>query len=156
MQISILAVGTRLPPWVYEGVKTYQKRFPPQIQVQLVEISAGQRTARGSVISAIKNESEQLLRRAKGANRTIALDESGKQWSTMELAEEMRDWQHQFPRIALLVGGADGLHPDCKDRADRVWSLSRLTLPHAMVRVVLTEQIYRAWTILQNHPYHRE
>jgi 23S rRNA (pseudouridine1915-N3)-methyltransferase len=156
MQISILAVGTRLPAWVYEGVKTYQKRFPPQIQLQLVEIPVGQRTARGKVTRAMQKESEQLLRHAKSANRTIALDEGGKQWSTMELADEMRDWQNQFPRIALLIGGADGLHPDCKDRADRVWSLSRLTLPHAMVRVVLIEQIYRAWTILQNHPYHRE
>jgi 23S rRNA (pseudouridine1915-N3)-methyltransferase len=156
MQISIFAVGTRLQPWVYDGFNVYKKRFPPHIRLDLVEIPAGQRTARGDVAKAMETESEQLLRHAQGANRTIALDEGGRQWSTLELAEEMRDWQHQYPRISLLIGGADGLHSRCKDGADLIWSLSRLTLPHAMVRVLLAEQLYRAWTVLQGHPYHRQ
>jgi len=156
MQICIIAVGTRLQPWVYEGFNLYQKRFPQHIELQLIEIPSGKRTAGGTATRAMKTESEQLIRRARDADRIIALDEGGRHLTTMEFADELRGWQQQCRRVALLVGGADGLHSCCKDGADGIWSLSRLTLPHAMVRVLLAEQLYRAWTVLQGHPYHRK
>ena len=155
MRISILAVGTRLRPWVYEGFDSYKKRFPPHIQLHLEEIPAGKRASRGDAASAIKSEGEQLLRRTKTANWVIALDEKGKQMSTMELAEEMREWLDNYSQVALLIGGPDGLADQCKTDANCLWSLSRLTLPHGLVRVMLAEQLYRGWTVLEGHPYHR-
>ena len=155
MQIALLAVGTRLPAWVNDGFDAYRKRLPPQLELRLEEIPLGQRRPRESAESAIRAEGEQLLRRAADADLVIALDERGRQWSSVELSAAMQDWQTQSPRVAILVGGPDGLSQACRDKAQRLWSLSRLTLPHALVRVLVAEQIYRAWTILQGHPYHR-
>jgi len=155
MQISILAVGTRLQSWVYDGFDTYKKRLPAHLNLELVEVPAGKRTSRGDVSTAVEKEADQLLRRAQGAERIIALDEAGKQWNTLELADEMRDWLDHYSRIVLMVGGPDGLSKRCLKAADRQWSLSRLTLPHGLVRVLLAEQLYRGWTVLQGHPYHR-
>jgi 23S rRNA (pseudouridine1915-N3)-methyltransferase len=103
----------------------------------------------------MEKEAAQLMKRAEGADLTIALDEAGTLISSDELATEMKSWLNDTPHVALLIGGADGLTERCKNESDHVWSLSRLTLPHALVRVVLVEQLYRAWTILQGHPYHR-
>ncbi len=155
MRISILAVGTRMRGWVYDGVDSYTRRMPRHIRVELEEIPAGARTARSDPARAVTREAEALLRRARGADRMIALDQSGRQWTTEQLAEQMRNWLEHDPQVALLIGGADGLADICRQRADSVWSLSRLTLPHGLVRVVLAEQLYRAWTILEGHPYHR-
>ena len=155
MQISILAVGTRMPTWAYSGVDAYSKRMPPHIQVQLAEIPAGKRTAGRDPATAIDKEARQLLKQAESASLTLALDEAGKQWSSADLARELSDWLNHQPSVALLIGGPDGLAESCKQQADRLWSLSNLTLPHGLVRVVLVEQLYRAWTILQGHPYHR-
>jgi len=155
MRISILAVGTRMQRWVYEGVDMYSKRMPRQIQMQVTEISPGTRTARGNNESAVEKEAALLLKRAESADLTIALDEVGVARSSVELAEEMRGWLDHVPRVALMIGGPDGLSETCRGYADSTWSLSRLTLPHGLVRVVLAEQLYRAWTILQGHPYHR-
>jgi len=115
--------------WVYDGVEAYSKRMPAQIQMRVTEIQAGLRSARGAVEAARD--------------------------SSMELANEMRKWMNQVPHVAILIGGPDGLTDACKNKVDRLWSLSKLTLPHGLVRVVLAEQLYRAWTILQGHPYHR-
>ena len=146
-----------MPAWVASGVDTYRKRLPPQVKLELIEISPGQRSARGPVAAAVEKEAEQLLKRAGRADTIIALDERGAEWSSVELAEEMRGWQERASHVAFLIGGPDGLSDDgCRQHARLVWSLSRLTLPHGLVRVVLAEQLYRAWTILQGHPYHRE
>jgi 23S rRNA (pseudouridine1915-N3)-methyltransferase len=155
MRISILAVGTRMQRWVDDGVENYTRRLPRHIRVELAEIPGGTRTGKGDPTAAIKWEAEQLLRRIRDADRVIALDQKGRQWTTEELAEQMRDWLARKPRVVLMIGGADGLGDNCRQRADAVWSLSRLTLPHGLVRVVVAEQLYRAWTILQGHPYHR-
>lgn len=155
MRITILAVGTRMQPWVYEGVETYRRRLPPQIQVQVTEIPAGKRAARSNIAAAMGKEAEQLLKLSQPADLTIALDESGKMKSSVELANEIEAWLSDTPHVVMLIGGPDGLTAECKTRADHLWSLSKLTLPHGLVRVVLAEQIYRAWTILQGHPYHR-
>jgi len=141
--------------WVYDGVKAYSERMPAQIQMRVMEIQAGKRSARSNVGAAKEEEAGKLLKKAAGADLTIALDESGQAFSSMELANEMRDWLNRTPHVAILIGGPDGLTEACKSNVDRLWSLSKLTLPHGLVRVVLAEQLYRGWTILQGHPYHR-
>jgi 23S rRNA (pseudouridine1915-N3)-methyltransferase len=156
MQISVLAVGTRLPAWVNDGVKEYSRRMPRQIQFSLEEISPGHRSARGQIAAAREQEAVQLKKRATAADLRIALDEKGKPWTSTELADQLRDWLQHVPHVALMIGGPDGFTDEIRDEADRLWSLSNLTLPHGLVRVVLAEQIYRAWTIVDGHPYHRE
>lgn len=156
MRITVIAVGTRMPAWVAAGTDAYRKRLPPHIKLEIVEVQPGQRSAQRPVEAALRKEEEQLLKRAARADRIIALDERGKEWSSSDLATQMLSWQQDAPDVALLIGGPDGLTDACRQRADAVWSLSRLTLPHALVRVVLAEQIYRAWTIMQGHPYHRD
>ncbi len=144
-----------MPGWVNDGVAAYSQRLPRHIQLQVTEIAPGQRSSRGPVAQAMEKEAAQLMKRAEGADLTIALDEAGTLISSDKLATEMKSWLNDTPHVALLIGGADGLTERCKNESDHVWSLSRLTLPHALVRVVLVEQLYRAWTILQGHPYHR-
>lgn len=156
MRITILAVGTRMPGWVAGGVDAYRKRMPPHIQVDVVEIPPGHRSARASVDGAREKEAAALLKRASRSDVVIALDETGEAWSSTALAGRMRDWLDGGADVALLIGGPDGLTDECRREAHAIWSLSRLTLPHGLVRVVLAEQLYRAWTILQGHPYHRE
>lgn len=155
MRISLLAVGTRLPAWIGDGFETYRKRLPGHIQLELQEIPSGARSGRDRVSSARAEEAERILRRVDDSDLLIALDERGREWSTMELASELERWLAEYPRVALAVGGADGLDQACRKRAQRLWSLSRLTLPHGMVRVVVAEQLYRAWSLLAGHPYHR-
>ena len=155
MRISLLAVGTRLPAWIGDGFETYRKRLPGHIRLELVEIPGGARSGRDSARNARAEESARILRRVDGSDLLIALDERGREWSTTELAGELEKWLAESPRVALAVGGADGLDEACRDRAQRLWSLSRLTLPHGMVRVLVAEQLYRAWTLLAGHPYHR-
>lgn len=144
-----------MPGWVTAGFEEYRRRLPAQMALELHEVPAGQRKARSDAAAARRLEGDQLLRRADRADLVLALDEQGRQWNTAELAEALRRWQLETPRVALLVGGPDGLDERCRQRADRLWSLSTLTLPHALVRVLIAEQIYRAWTILKGHPYHR-
>lgn len=155
MRLVMLAVGTRMPRWVSEGFDTYRRRLPPHLRLELEEIAPGPRRPRTDPGAAVLQEGEQLLRRLSGPQHVVALDERGTQHSTAELATALADWQTRVPRVSLLVGGPDGLAPACRERADELWSLSRLTLPHALVRVLVAEQLYRAWTILQGHPYHR-
>ncbi len=156
MRLSVLAVGTRMPAWVNDGVTEYTRRMPRQIQFSIEEIPPGQRTARGNIVAAREREASQLMKRAAPADLRIALDERGKTWASTELAEQLRDWLHNVPHVALMIGGPDGFSNEVRDHADRLWSLSKLTLPHGLVRVVLAEQMYRAWTIVDGHPYHRE
>jgi 23S rRNA (pseudouridine1915-N3)-methyltransferase len=144
-----------MPAWVQAGFEEYRKRLPAHMALKLREVPAGQRKARTDAAAARRIEGDELLRRAESADLVLALDERGREWSTGELAEALRRWQLETPRVALLVGGPDGLDERCRERADRLWSLSKLTLPHALVRVLVAEQIYRAWTILRGHPYHR-
>jgi len=156
MQLSVLAVGTRMPVWVNDGVKEYARRMPRQIHFSIEEIPPGHRTARSSVVAAREQEAAQLMKRATAADLRIALDEKGKPWTSTELAGQLRDWLHHVPHVALMIGGPDGFTDEIRDGVDRLWSLSSLTLPHGLVRVVLAEQLYRAWTIVDGHPYHRE
>lgn len=142
-----------MPAWVQQGVSEYQKRLPRHLTLEFKEISA----ARGNAPAATNRdkEGERLLKALHEPTHVVALDERGTAWTSTELARQLEGWMGRAQAVSLLIGGADGLAPACKERAQQMWSLSPLTLPHALVRVVVAEQIYRAWTLLQGHPYHR-
>jgi 23S rRNA (pseudouridine1915-N3)-methyltransferase len=155
LRITIIAVGTRMPDWVQTGVNDYQKRFGPDINLQWKEIALGNRGKNADIARAMANEGEQMLAAIGKGDRVVALDVKGKSWSTEQLARELAQWQQGGQGISLLIGGPDGLSADCLVRADQKWSLSALTLPHPLVRILLVEQLYRASSINHNHPYHR-
>jgi 23S rRNA (pseudouridine1915-N3)-methyltransferase len=155
MKIKLLAVGTKMPAWVTQGYDEYAKRMPHDMQLQLQELSLGFRGKGADLKRAIAKEGEQMLAAIPVQDYVIALDLKGQAWSTEQLAQQCGQWRMAGRNVTLLVGGPDGLAKDCVARADQLWSLSRLTLPHPMVRVLLAEQIYRAWSLLNNHPYHK-
>lgn len=155
MKLRMLAVGTRMPGWVETGCNEYGKRLPPELRIQMLEIPLGSRGKSQSNAKAIESEGQVLLKAIGQRDFVVALDVQGKTMSTEILAAKLSDWQMDGRDISLLVGGPDGLSADCLTRADMRWSLSDLTLPHSLVRIVLMEQLYRAWTINANHPYHR-
>jgi 23S rRNA (pseudouridine1915-N3)-methyltransferase len=155
MILRILAIGTKMPGWVNEGFNDYLKRFTPTCSVELCEIPAEKRTKNTDTARIIERESEKLLAAIKPGNQVIVLDVKGQAWSTEQLAMQMKNWQTSGRHIDLLIGGPDGLSQPCLQQADTKWSLSPLTLPHPLVRIILVEQLYRAMSILQNHPYHR-
>ncbi len=145
-----------MPAWVKAGFDDYQSRLPKHIRLSLREINMPDRTSGSDVLRLKEEEGEKLLAGVGDDDVVIVLDEGGKQWTSRGLAEQLSDWIYDKRDISLLIGGPDGLSRICMDRANLVWSLSKMTLPHMMVRVVLAEQIYRAWAITQNHPYHRD
>jgi 23S rRNA (pseudouridine1915-N3)-methyltransferase len=145
-----------MPSWVVSGWTEYSKRFPRGFSLTLREVPAIKRSRNADIASICKIECEALLAAAPAHGQLIALDERGSQWSTCELAGHMAEWMKSSPDVTFLIGGPDGLSAACRDRAEVCWSLGKLTLPHPLVRVVLAEQLYRAWTITQNHPYHRD
>lgn len=154
MKIRLIAVGQRPPAWVQEGYSDYARRLPRELPMELTEIAAPGRRG-GNAERARDAEGERLLAAIGPDDWVVALDERGKTWSTLQLAEKLETWRMHGRNVTFLIGGADGLTPQCLERADHVLSLSAMTLPHALVRVVLAEQIYRAWTITIGHPYHR-
>lgn len=155
MRIRLVAVGTRMPGWVGEGFSEYAKRLPRECSIELIEIPVSKRRKQLTAEQARAEEGRQMLAAIPADCHVVALDVKGKAWSTEQLADRLRDWMGSGRNVALLVGGPDGLHRDCLDRADQCWSLSALTYPHALVRVILAEQLYRAWSITVGHPYHR-
>jgi 23S rRNA (pseudouridine1915-N3)-methyltransferase len=155
MQINLIAVGTRMPHWVEDGYQAYARRLPRECRLNLVEIPAGQRGRSKSAAGAIREEGRRILAALSAEQRVIALDEKGALWSTQQLARQLEHWLQGGRDISLLVGGPDGLSRECLEQAPEHWSLSPLTLPHALVRVLLAEQLYRAWTVTTGHPYHR-
>jgi len=155
MQLTVAAVGQRMPDWVQTAWKEYARRFPRGMSLELKEIPLAKRTRNADLGSLRNAECEALLSAVPGGHRIIALDERGKQWSTLELAKQLENWMQDEHGVCFLVGGPDGLTDHCRNQAHNTWALGRLTLPHPLVRAVLAEQLYRAWTITQNHPYHR-
>lgn len=155
MKLRMLAVGTKMPAWVDEGVDTYRKRLPRDFTLDIEEIPLGQRGKNADVSKARLQESERIRAKLKGDEYLVALEVKGKTWSTPQLASEADKWRMLGKDVVLLVGGPDGLDPMLSAQADQTWSLSPLTLPHPLVRIMLAEQLYRAWTLLVGHPYHR-
>jgi 23S rRNA (pseudouridine1915-N3)-methyltransferase len=155
MRIQLLAVGRRMPGWVSEGYREYARRLPPECALHLTEIEPGHRRRGESPAVARRDEEARLLAAVPKGARVIALDERGQAWSTQQLAKRLAGWMAEGRGLAFLVGGPDGLSETCRQRAERLWSLSPLTFPHSLVRVLIAEQLYRAWSILQGHPYHR-
>ena len=155
MNIHMICVGTRMPRWVQEGYGDYVRRLPAECALNLVEIPLGRRGKGVDKARAVREEGDRVLRAIPRHSRVLALDVGGRAWSTEQLAEQLAGWLGEGRDLCLLVGGPDGLAEQCLQRAQQRWSLSLLTLPHSLVRVVVAEQIYRAWSILRRHPYHR-
>lgn len=153
MRIRLLAVGTRMPAWVQGGYEEYAKRMPKTCRLELVEIPPGKRQK--GVKHALAEEEKKLLDAVGRDDAVIALDIKGRAWHTEQLADNLHDWLADGRDRSLLIGGPDGLPAACLQRADQRWSLSSLTLPHPLVRIMVAEQLYRAHSILDNHPYHR-
>ena len=155
MQIHLIAVGDKMPRWVQDGYAEYARRLPPECALRLVEVTPGRRGKNADVARIMRDETERLLAAIPKGCAVVALEVGGRPWSTEQLAERLDAWMGSGRDLALLVGGPDGLGDAARAAAGQLWSLSPLTLPHPLVRVVLAEQIYRAWSILRNHPYHR-
>ena len=155
MRIKLISVGSKMPGWVEEGYKEYSRRLGQDIKLELVEIPLNRRSKGADVKRLQEKEASQMLAAVGQGDLVVTMEIKGKAWSTEQLADKMGDWLHSGRNVSLLVGGPEGLHSSCMTQADLRWSLSPLTLPHPMVRVIVAEQVYRAWSILQNHPYHK-
>lgn len=155
MKISLIAVGRKMPVWVEQGYQEYAKRMPRECSLELIEIEAEKRGKSGSSQRWMEQEGKRMLAAIPKGDRVVALEVKGAAWSTEKLAKQLEGWMHSGSGVSLLVGGPDGLSAACLQRADQKWSLSNLTLPHPLVRVLLSEQLYRAWSVVNNHPYHR-
>jgi 23S rRNA (pseudouridine1915-N3)-methyltransferase len=147
MRVTILSVGHKMPAWIQEGFHEYARRMPPEVRVELVELKPGKTRA---------DEGARLLDAVPDGGTLIALDEKGRSVSTQGLAVMLSEWMRDASHPVFAIGGADGHSDEVRERAAKLISLSALTLPHQLVRVVLAEQLYRAWSILAHHPYHRE
>jgi 23S rRNA (pseudouridine1915-N3)-methyltransferase len=156
MQIDLIAVGKRMPDWIESGIKEYKKRLPKHIHFNIIEITPAIRSKSNSTDNVKQKEEEKILAAIKPDSTIIALDEHGRLISSQSLADQLQNWIDDQQNISLIIGGADGLSKTIKEKAHHTWSLSKMTLPHGLVRAMLVEQLYRAWTITQNHPYHRE
>lgn len=156
MQIQLVAVGNKMPSWVTQGFKEYAGRFPADTRLTLKEITAGKRGKNADIKRILQKEGEQILSAIPQDNHIVALDVQGKAWDTHDLAKQLDRWKHDGRNVSLMVGGPEGLAPECVAAAGQKWSLSPLTLPHPLVRIVIAESLYRAWSLNNNHPYHRE
>ena len=155
MKLAVVAVGHRMPAWIDAGFAEYAKRMPKDTALTLTEVKPESRTAATSIARLTQNEAKRIGAALPARAFKVVLDERGRTCKTTELAQRLERWRMDGRDIAFVIGGADGLHPDLREGADWLWSLSPLTLPHGLVRVIVAEQLYRAWSLTQNHPYHR-
>ena len=151
----VAAVGQRMPRWVDEAWTEYARRMPPELKLSIREIPLAKRGKNADTSRLMSKESQALLDAMPARARVISLDIKGRAWSTRMLAEKLELWMADGRDVGFMIGGPDGISPEVTSEADDRWSLGPLTLPHPLVRVVLAEQLYRAWTITKNHPYHR-
>ncbi len=156
MRVTILSVGHKMPAWIQDGFQEYVRRMPPEIRVELVELKPEERGAGRDNARAKEIEGQRIADAAPKGATLLALDERGKAVTTQGLSVMLADWMRDGAHPAFAIGGADGHSDALRARADKLISLSALTLPHGLVRVLLAEQLYRAWSILARHPYHRE
>ncbi len=156
MRLTLYAVGNKMPAWISQGFNEYSRRFPRDLSFNLVEISPGKRSKNADINRILAKEGELMLAAIPKGNRIVTLEVEGKAWTTPQLAQQLERWQLDGRDVALLVGGPEGLAPACIQASEQKWSLSPLTLPHPLVRILIAESLYRAWSINNNHPYHRE
>lgn len=155
MKIQLISVGKKMPNWVEQGYNDYAKRLPRECELILKEIPAGKRGKNSDISRIVKEEGKKMLAAISPRTHIVTLDIPGKPWTTAELSLNLKKWLESGQNVALLVGGPEGLADAVKSRAQQSWSLSKLTFPHPLVRVLVAEQLYRSWSLLQNHPYHR-
>lgn len=155
MQLIIAAVGHKMPTWIEAGFNEYAKRMPPECRIQLKEIKPVERSGSRTAETVMAQERVKIEAAIPKGSRIVALDERGKDITTVQLAQHLTQWQQNGRDVTFVIGGADGLDAGFKASAEMLLRISSLTLPHGMVRVMLAEQLYRAWSITQNHPYHR-
>ena len=155
MHIRLLAVGDRQPSWVDDAFGIYSERFPREWKFRLDTVATVRRNKSNRSGHAMASESEQILAKLASKEQVVLLDERGKQLTSAALAAKLTDWQQDGRDLCFIIGGPDGVSEACRQRADFRWSLSPLTLPHGMVRVLFAEQLYRAWSMQAGHPYHR-
>ena len=156
MKLFIIAVGHKMPDWISAGFGEYAKRMPREAKIELVEIKPEPRTTGKNVPQIMEAEAQRILAAMPQGVLRIVLDEHGAQLTTRQLAGQMQDWMRGGCDVAFIIGGADGLCESVKSSAQQLLALSSMTLPHGMVRVLLAEQLYRAYSLLHNHPYHRD
>ena len=156
MKLLILAVGHKMPSWITDGFNEYSKRMPREAKIELLEIKPEPRTTGRTVAQIMEAEAQRIQAALPRDALRIVLDERGKHWTTRQLTEQMKDWLGGGRDVAFIIGGADGLHDSIRAGANQLLALSAMVLPHGMVRVLLAEQLYRAHSLLYNHPYHRE
>jgi len=155
MRIQMLAVGQKMPAWVNDGFETYAQRMPSDMPLELIELPMAKRVKNKSTDQYLEAEAQSILKKLGNNHHIVVLDVKGKNHTTESLASRLSYWQTVGKNIALIIGGPDGLSDKITSMAQEKWSLSNLTLPHPMVRVIISEAIYRAWTVTNNHPYHR-
>ena len=156
MKLIIISVGHKMPDWITAGFNEYIKRMPREARIALLEIKPEPRTTGKTTMQIMEDEAPRILAALPQNCLRIALDERGIQPTTRQLAAQMQDWMQAGRDVTFIIGGADGLHESVKQAAQQLLALSALTLPHAVVRVLLAEQLYRAYSLMHNHPYHRE
>lgn len=156
MKFLLVSVGHKMPQWISDGYHEYAKRMPREAKIELIEIKPEPRSSGKSTAQIMEAEAQRISAALPTNCLRIALDERGANWTTRQLADKMQSWMGEGRDVAFIVGGADGLHASIKDGAQQLLALSAMTLPHGMVRVLLAEQLYRAHSLMHNHPYHRE
>jgi len=156
MHIRLIAVGDRQPPWVNAAFDIYSARLPRQWQFSLQEVAAGRRGKGAASQSAVRQEGKKVLESIKSDDTVVLLDEKGVQLSSKSLSLQLEQWLAAGRDLTFVIGGPDGVGDDCRQRANYCWSMSKLTLPHGLARIMFAEQLYRAWSIGSGHPYHRE
>ena len=156
MKLYVIAVGNKMPDWITSGFNEYTKRMPREARIELIELKPESRTSGKTTAQIMEAEAQRILAALPQNTLRIALDEHGATPTTKQLAQQMQQWLGDGRDVAFIIGGADGLHESVKKAAPQLMALSALTLPHGMVRVLLAEQLYRAHSLLHNHPYHRE
>ena len=155
MNLYLISVGTKMPRWIEEGFNEYAKRMPPEARLKLIEIPSGHRGKRSDLARAVRDEGDRMLKAVPRHCLVVALEIKGRPWTTEQLSGRLESWMSDGRDIAFMIGGPDGLADGCLRQAEIRWSLSPLTMPHPLVRVIVAEQLYRAWSLLRNHPYHR-
>ena len=154
MHIRIISVANKLPQWIEAGYEQYSCRLPREWALEVVEISPAKQHKSAKTANTVATEGDKMLAKISQYDFVVALDARGQNWNNEKLLQKMQQCQLQGDDLVFLIGGADGLAPACLQRANASWSLSELIFPHGLVRVMLIEQLYRSWTLMNGHPYH--